>query len=339
MFLIERKFILVVELSNTLETNRMEHESDFFAAPKPFLEREETRKGNLPVTVFSILLFSSLFLFVSDNNIDLLIQLLIVLIIHELGHYLGMKYFNFENVRMLFVPLMGAFVHGTKQKYSQIQNLIITLAGPVPGIIIGSLLWFYGLESSSTWIIELSLLFFIINISNLIPLSPLDGGRLMTTLFLKHAEIVHLCLLSLFSFGILLFSFWTNSFFSFAIGIVTFLQVRGLYRRYKLHQELKTNSINYETTYEELTDGAYQRIKKIVLERSPALRKYVEEIDDEDTTTIVATEVSNVLISPVEKNATFGLKVLIVLLWIAAISLPFVLVLNHLSLVEKIYEI
>src|SRR5690554_7513452 len=64
--------------------------------------------------------------------------LLGVLLFHELGHFLMMKIFNYEELNMLFSPFMGAMVSGKKKEYSQIESSLMIIAGPIPGIILGA---------------------------------------------------------------------------------------------------------------------------------------------------------------------------------------------------------
>ena len=115
----------------------MDNDYNSLYPPKPFLEKEPMRQGHIAVTVFSLMLFALSFLLFFDSQITFLIELIAVLIIHEGGHYGFMKLYGYENVRMLFLPLMGAFVHGHKESYRQRESLMVVLAGPFPGIILG----------------------------------------------------------------------------------------------------------------------------------------------------------------------------------------------------------
>jgi hypothetical protein len=45
-----------------------------------------------------------------------------VVLIHELGHFLAMKYFGYKDLGMFFIPLLGAYVSGTKKKFHK-ENL------------------------------------------------------------------------------------------------------------------------------------------------------------------------------------------------------------------------
>src|ERR1044071_2095403 len=123
-------------------------DNDSLYPPKPFLEKEQQRSGHIAVTVFSIVLFAMAFLFFFDDHLTFLLELLGVLLFHELGHFLMMKRFGYRNVRMLFIPLMGAFVHGSKDEYKQKQSILVILAGPLPGIAVAVVFWLIGMQQN-----------------------------------------------------------------------------------------------------------------------------------------------------------------------------------------------
>ena len=85
---------------------------------KPHIEKVKI-ESNWGLTAFSLVLFVGVFLLLFKYEINFVLFLILVLFIHEMGHFTFMKLFNYENVRMLFIPLMGAFVQGSKEKYSQ----------------------------------------------------------------------------------------------------------------------------------------------------------------------------------------------------------------------------
>ena len=134
-------------------------EYDFYPQ-KPELA-EPKAKGNLALTIFSIVLFVMTFLFIFTDEVTFIFHLLIVLLIHEMGHFTLMKLFKYKNVRMLFIPLMGAFVQGSKEEYSQKQSLLVIGAGPFPGVIIGTVLILVASKYEAAWMIDLGLLFLL----------------------------------------------------------------------------------------------------------------------------------------------------------------------------------
>ena len=109
--------------------------------PKP--EESQQPKKNVYVQfITSLLVFAAAWYFLINKNIELIIWLIVILIIHELGHYLAMKIFKYEDLAIFFIPLLGAAARGSKEKASQKEKAIVLLAGPIPGIVIGIILFF-----------------------------------------------------------------------------------------------------------------------------------------------------------------------------------------------------
>lgn len=307
----------------------MENEFESFYPPKPYLEKEQHQQGHIAVTIFSIVLFAMAFLFFFDKQVVFLIELLAVLLLHEMGHYLMMKRFGYENVRMLFIPLMGAFVHGQKERYKQKESILVILAGPLPGIAMAVAFWFIGLDQQIQWMVDVAFLSFLLNVINLIPILPMDGGRLLNSLFFQKMEFFQLAFafvssIALIILGLLL----NNNYMLIAFGFLMGLQVRGRHRRYLVHKSLRDSNVEYTTTYEKLTDRAYHFIKKEVLEHTPGLRKFMENSEETDTSKLVAGEVNNMLEPPQDRDAGIGYILFIVFVWILAIAGPIYLVLS-----------
>jgi stage IV sporulation protein FB len=312
----------------------MENNSDSIYPPKPFLEKEEEKKGYIAVTVFSLLLFVLAFLLIMPDQKVFLSQLMIVLIVHELGHFLFMKLFHYKNVRMLFIPLMGAFVHGQKDEFKQSESLLVILAGPIPGIIFGvlSFILFFG---TNDYLTDLGFLSIVINAINLVPILPLDGGRLVKIIWPGKAELFQLIVLLIASLGIIVVSFWFKEYFYALIGIFMGLQLRTLHRRYLIHKEVSEHEVVYQSTYEALSDRSYHFLKKKVLEHTAALRKMVNMDTgglDVDMNLMIAEEVKNVLETPMKKNVPLWIRLFIVLFWLACISVPAWIIFNYIQL-------
>jgi stage IV sporulation protein FB len=312
----------------------MENEFESFYPPKPYLEKEQQRQGHVAVTVFSIVLFAIAFLFFFGQQVVFLVELIAILLLHELGHFVMMKRFGYRNVRMLFVPLMGAFVHGSKETYRQKESILVILAGPLPGIAIGVALLLAGIEWRSVWMIDTAFLSFALNVINLLPILPLDGGRLLNVLFFQRMELFQLIFslcssLAMIVLGFLI-GFYGGSYILMIFGFLMGLQVRGMHRRYLVHRSLRDSNVEYMTTYENLTDRAYHFIRKEVLEHTPGLRRFLEQSEsgEEDASRIVAGEVNNMLEAPQEKDAGVFYRIFILLVWIAAIVGPVLMVLN-----------
>jgi Zn-dependent protease len=101
-----------------------------------------------------------------------------VLALHETGHYLGMRWFGYRDMRMFFVPALGAAVSGHKPGVPAWQEAIVLLLGPLPGLLLGCGIYFVDLvdavpllRGGAAWLVTLNFL-------NLLPFEPLDGGKL-----------------------------------------------------------------------------------------------------------------------------------------------------------------
>lgn len=297
--------------------------SDFYPQKPDLIEREN--KTNWAATVFSVVLFILVFMFLFSNEINFILALVIVLFIHEMGHFLMMKLFGYQNVRMLFVPLMGAFVHGKKESYSQRESLLVVGAGPFPGIIVGFSLMLLSQQFNSTTMFQIGLLFFFLNIINLVPLDPLDGGQLFKLIVSKNQEKFLMIFSFVSSLLIIGVGFFLNSILLMLFGFFMGFRVRALQKNYYLHQEMKDEEIPFITTYKELSNKDFWRIKQMILDKTPTLEKYIQYANPEEVDMLMASQVNSVLITPVANDANFFLKFSTILLWVGSLASPFIL--------------
>lgn len=110
--------------------------------------------------------------------------LLLVIGLHEGGHFLAMKLSGYGNLSVFFVPGLGGLASGEKPTAGPWEKLLVYLAGPVPGIALagaGLAGMAFGAFTPSGWFMEFLIACLIINYLNLLPVSPLDGGRVVET--------------------------------------------------------------------------------------------------------------------------------------------------------------
>ena len=292
---------------------------------KPHIEKVKI-ESNWGLTAFSLVLFVGVFLLLFKDEKNFVLCLILVLFIHEMGHFTFMKLFNYENVRMLFIPLMGAFVQGSKEKYSQTQSFIVVAAGPFPGICIGIITLFLSSFYELNWLLELSYLFLFLNIINLIPIDPLDGGQLFKLLVRKKRDLFLIIFAFISSLILILVGFliwsWVTMIFGFFMGI----RVRGMQRNYQIRKLLDEQDVNYISTYDDLSNRDYAMIRDVIVAETPSLKKFLE-ISDEQNDDVLASHVNSVLLAPVKYDASFWFKFTIVALWIFLVFFPlFILV-------------
>ena len=149
--------------------------------------------GNFIIAAFSFIISLILPLFLGFDFFHIMcIQ--VILLFHEMGHYYAMKYFKFNDIKIIFYPLM-AFTKTTSTMDSRFNKIVVSLAGPLPGILIGSLFLLFENYLPDKWLFFIKALVYI-NTFNLIPVALLDGGNIFECLFIsdsnKRIGIFHL---------------------------------------------------------------------------------------------------------------------------------------------------
>ena len=151
-----------------------------------FTELEKLQKGSKgwgpAVVVFGVTLVLFLAAGFWQWNWQFAAMLVPILLFHELGHYLTMRLFGYQNLRIFFIPFFGAAVTGLRLNAPGWQQAIVALAGPIPGILVGWGLLVAAQHADSYWLERFGRLFVIINGFNLLPILPLDGGRVLGAL-------------------------------------------------------------------------------------------------------------------------------------------------------------
>jgi stage IV sporulation protein FB len=300
-------------------------EPDFYPE-KPYLEKVKV-ESNWGLTAFSIALFVGVFLLIFSDQLRFVLFLIMVLFIHEMGHLLFMKLFKYENVRMLFIPMMGAFVQGNKDKYSQKESFLVVSAGPFPGLYLGIICLILSSIYKLDWLVELSFLFLFLNVINLVPIDPLDGGQLFKLLVNRKRDLFLLIFALISSLTLIGIGLLINSWLMVIFGFIMSIKIRGIQRNHVIRKRLNDLKVNYVSTYEELPNKSYALIRNVVIEETPTLKKYLE-ISEDSNEEVLASHVNSVLIAPVKYDVSKMFKVMLVLFWIVSIILPFALLIS-----------
>lgn len=215
-------------------------------------------------STFSLLLYMVLFYILFDQNIAYIAAITVVVIIHELGHLLAMKLFNYSNVKIFFIPLIGAFTSGKKQEVSQKQLSVIILAGPVPGLIVACALYFVNKDLHNDTVKMLANCFLFINLFNLLPIYPLDGGRIIETLFFKQNYYIRL-VFGIISIILLAVVFASASTIMVIVPIMMGIELFNESKNQRIRNILKSEHINYHQEYKALSNKDYWLIRDCIL--------------------------------------------------------------------------
>jgi Zn-dependent protease len=113
-----------------------------------------------------------------SNPLEWLLIVAAVIVVHEAGHYLGMILFGYRDVRMFFIPLFGAAVSGRSGSAPGWKRAVVALLGPLPGLFVGAAGAII-CGPGNPVLLHFAWAFLLLNGTNLLPIYPLDGGRLV----------------------------------------------------------------------------------------------------------------------------------------------------------------
>ncbi|MGB8267401.1 MAG: site-2 protease family protein [Candidatus Velthaea sp.] len=123
-------------------------------------------------------IFASIWLYAQFYGWKLAVVFVLLVLVHEMGHWVVIRGFGGQVSLPYFLPGLGAFVAQKTPLQSAGQDAYAALAGPVIGVTASALCWAYGLGTGNSFWTVAAYLGFIINLFNLIPVMPLDGGRI-----------------------------------------------------------------------------------------------------------------------------------------------------------------
>lgn len=140
-------------------------------------------KINLQIFLFVII-------FVFTHQIEFYAWIMLFAFIHELGHMIAGILLKLKPKALEFMPFGISIVfeaYGYK-KLLEIKKIILALAGPITNFITIILVRFLNIDIETKQIIIYSNI--LIGMFNLIPLYPLDGGRILKGIIkLKYTEM------------------------------------------------------------------------------------------------------------------------------------------------------
>jgi len=110
------------------------------------------------------------------------IGLIVLLFVHEMGHVLEAKRQGLPVSAPFFIPFLGAAIMMKRMPRDAWHEALNGIAGPILGSAGALAIWIAGKALDSRPLIALAFLGFLINLFNLLPVVPLDGGRIVGAL-------------------------------------------------------------------------------------------------------------------------------------------------------------
>ena len=160
------------------------------------------------------------------------VGIVLLILIHEIGHVVVARIMGMPVTLPVMIPFLGAFVSMKQQPRTVAQESIMAIGGPVLGSIAAGLCYagYLSMPDSSTGRLLQALAYFgfLINLFNLIPLTPLDGGR-VTSLLSKWFNVAGL----LIAAGLLLFEMQSGTTVSPVLFLVLIFGAFATWQRFR----------------------------------------------------------------------------------------------------------
>jgi Zn-dependent protease len=106
----------------------------------------------------------------------------VLLLVHELGHVLEAKRQGLPVSAPMFIPFLGALIVLKELPDNAWNEAKVAIAGPILGGLGAAAVWGLGEYLDSDLLVALAFTGFFLNLFNLAPVSPLDGGRIVAAI-------------------------------------------------------------------------------------------------------------------------------------------------------------
>lgn len=106
------------------------------------------------------------------------VGLVALIFVHEMGHYLAARQRGLDVGAPTFIPFVGAWIQLKDLPHDAETEAYVGLGGPLVGTLGALVCYVFARSYNSNLLLALAYSGFFINLFNLIPLSPFDGGRI-----------------------------------------------------------------------------------------------------------------------------------------------------------------
>jgi Zn-dependent protease len=106
----------------------------------------------------------------------------LLLFVHEMGHVIQLRREGIKASAPMFIPFLGAFISAKSLGDNALAEARVGLAGPILGTAGAALCLLIGEAANSDFFRALAYIGFFLNLINLVPLVPFDGGRAMAAM-------------------------------------------------------------------------------------------------------------------------------------------------------------
>lgn len=307
------------------EIKKRENQESFTLEPqfpdKPTINEKEQ---SIKKSVYSLVVFIAAFYLILKWDLKYVLILTAVIFIHEIGHFIAMKMFKYKDLSIFFIPLLGALASGQKDEISQKQKVIISLSGPLPGVIIGTILWVVSMGLENAFLSRCGDIFIYLNLFNLLPIMPLDGGRIIKALFFQSNEKINIFFIWISIAVLGYFALKSESYFLLLIPFFLFMQLKNQTKIKDFRMHIKNKGIDINRNFAELSNEEYWLIRDELAIHMQGFSNFIEpkryfQARSEES---VINMIKQVIKKQPTKDINIGGKILFIFTWLLTFIMP-----------------
>lgn len=110
------------------------------------------------------------------------LALIACLVFHEYGHIKAMKYFGMKTKGIYLIPFMGGLAMSDDKINTRWQDVVISIMGPCFGLLMSLVALLVYWITGEAFFAGLAAFNALLNLFNLLPILPLDGGHILKSI-------------------------------------------------------------------------------------------------------------------------------------------------------------
>ncbi len=122
------------------------------------------------------------------------LALILCLVFHEYGHIKAMKYFGLKTKGIYLIPFIGGLALSDDKINTRWQDVVISIMGPFFGLLLSILCLILYAITDIELLAGLAVFNALLNLFNLLPVLPLDGGHILKSIAFSINTVLGLVL-------------------------------------------------------------------------------------------------------------------------------------------------
>ena len=297
-------------------------------------------KGNNTSKYFIIIaLLFLIFSSITASNYWIVISFIGAVAFHEFGHFIGMRIFGYQEPNFMFYSWLAEKANKHLKPISQKSKIVTLQLGSAPGIFVGVVLFFIGINNQSELWLWLSLIFISVNLFSLLPIDPLDGGNIIKNLFFPKRQKPYMFFVLFSSIAIIIIGFLTKFYIVMILGFLMGVKVRSIQKNMMIYDALERENVNYNQSYKSLSNRDYWKIRSVFLDFNPRLESIIpSRYEIWENEALLSNQIKQLLKADVKLDASPMVKFISFAIYLACILVPIYLLMGNYETIITVFE-